>query len=176
MACFDCSASKIDEQVELAAENGHIDCMQCLREQRLTWNETTFRTAAHDGHLTCLQYLREHNCPWDEWAPAFAAMNGHLDCLKYLKEQGCPWNKCTSTLAALHNQLYCLQYIREQGCPWSFGATLLTIKIAHNTVSEEHFGICMNILCSLVNSKGPGYRNILAMPLYVEYTSSPWLK
>ena len=41
--------------------------------------------AASNGHLDCLQYAHENGCDWDEWTCARAAASGSLDCLHYVR-------------------------------------------------------------------------------------------
>ena len=156
-----------------AAQNGHLQCLQYLREQGCPWDEYIPAIAARNGHLHCLRYLREQGCPWNEYAPDWAVRNGHLHCLRYLREQGCPWNSQAPTNAAQNGHLQCLQYLREQGCPWNEPATEAITRIAEKPLTANELDIYMNLLCDLVNCQVPGYQRILNMPLYIEYTRSP---
>ena len=79
---------------------------------RSPWNEKASEAAAENGHLSCLQYLREQGCPWDEKASEAAADYGNLHCLDYLTEQGCPWSItatahtiCNAEGAVLNNDI-----------------------------------------------------------------------
>jgi len=56
--------------------------------------------AAQGGHLEVLQWLREQNppCPWSELACARAAWGGHLDVLRWARERGTGLHSFTSQL------------------------------------------------------------------------------
>jgi hypothetical protein len=56
--------------------------------------------AAEGGHLECLQYAHQQGCPWDVRTCTNAKRGGHLKCLQYAHEQGCPWNEYTCALTA----------------------------------------------------------------------------
>ena len=49
----------------MAAEGGHLDCLQCAHEHGSPWDIETYKNAAANGHLDCLQYAREHGVPVD---------------------------------------------------------------------------------------------------------------
>ena len=86
----------------IAAANGHLDCLIYLHEEEHLWYGRTCSAAAENGHLDCLIYLHE---------------NGHLDCLIYLHENGCPWDQETTHFAVYNSRLDCLKYAIENGCP-----------------------------------------------------------
>jgi hypothetical protein len=73
--------------------------------------------AAEMGHLQCLQYAHEHGGPMPELTCAFAAFNGHLQCLQYAYEHGAPFPQFTCAIAACSGQLQCLKYAHEHGAP-----------------------------------------------------------
>jgi hypothetical protein len=102
----------------VAAENGHLDCLQFAFENGCDWDEYTSSNAAANGHLDCLRYIYQNECPWDEDTTAKAAKNGHLDCLKYAFKNGCEWDSDTTTNAAWNGHLDCLKYAHENYCPW----------------------------------------------------------
>ena len=45
---------------------------------------TNTYVAAQNGHLECLQYAHLHGCHWHPETTRVAARNGHLECLKYI--------------------------------------------------------------------------------------------
>jgi hypothetical protein len=75
---------------ELAAQNGHLDCLQFVRENGFPWDNATSYYAA--GDIDCLRYVHENGCPWDYGVPYIAARQPSLDCLRYAYEHGCPFN------------------------------------------------------------------------------------
>ena len=40
--------------------------LKYLRENGCPWDEEDLFLAAENGHLECLKYAREKGCPWDE--------------------------------------------------------------------------------------------------------------
>jgi hypothetical protein len=52
------------------------------------WEEDICEIAALEGHLDCLRYAHENGCPWGATCRA-AVMSGSLCCLKYAIEKGC---------------------------------------------------------------------------------------
>ena len=100
-----------------AAENGHLECLEHLREEgKVPWNSTTAALAARNGHLHILEYLVERK--YDEYAEfscSNAAENGHLDCLKYLRETAkAPWNSGAVRVAHENDHPECVQYLATQ--------------------------------------------------------------
>lgn len=81
-----------EDVINIAAENGHIDILKWLKENKCPWTDQVCAYAAANNHLVVLKWLAENNCPWNVWAYAWAAENGHLKVLKFLKEKGCPWS------------------------------------------------------------------------------------
>lgn len=56
------------------------------------WDITATAAAAEGGHLEVLEWLREQGCPWDASACAKAAEGGHLGVLQWARRNGCPWD------------------------------------------------------------------------------------
>jgi hypothetical protein len=52
----------------------------------------TCRDAAENGHLNCLQCARENGCDWDIWVCTFAAARGHLNILQWARDNGYDWD------------------------------------------------------------------------------------
>ena len=46
--------------------------------------------AAQYGHLECLQYLRENDCPWNSDTCSSAASGGYLNIFEWALENGRP--------------------------------------------------------------------------------------
>ena len=82
-------------------------------------NNYAFRWAAENGHLDVLQWLREQGCDWNEGTCGGAAAGGHLDVLRWAVENGAPWVPGNCRVAAYHGQLEALQWLRANGCPWN---------------------------------------------------------
>ena len=59
--------------------------------------------AAENGHLETLQWLVQNKYKWDIWTCASAALNGHLDILKWLIDNGCPYDKENTLICAEYN-------------------------------------------------------------------------
>jgi hypothetical protein len=102
----------------IAAANGHLDCLKYAHEKEHPWGEATCNLAALYGHLECLKYAHENGCHWWLITCRAAAANGHLDCLKYAHENDCPWDESTYYFAARRGHLDCLKYAHENKCPW----------------------------------------------------------
>lgn len=47
--------------------------------------------AAEGGHLDVLQWLRQRHCPWNDMVTYSAAVRGHLDLLRWAIDHGCPY-------------------------------------------------------------------------------------
>jgi hypothetical protein len=78
------------------------------------WNEYTCSVAAERGHLEVLQWLREKGYPWNKLTCTRAARNGHLHILQWARQNSCPWNKdeCL-TKAKEQGHLLIVKWIEE---------------------------------------------------------------
>ena len=83
----------------------HLPKFTLFDKLEINWCEL----AATNGHLECLKYAHENGCPWNSGTCKFAAENSHLECLKYAHENGCPYNK-TELLKKCY--INCKQYIK----------------------------------------------------------------
>ena len=102
----------------LAAENGHLQCLIYCHENEFFWDHSTCSIASKNGHLECLRYLHQHDCLWDINTPLYAIQNGKFECFKYAIENDCPRNiyKCYHSAlqyAKRTKQYECLKYICE---------------------------------------------------------------
>ena len=122
---------------EVAAKNGHLNCLIWAREHGCHWNADTCRAAAENGHLDCLIWAREHGCDWNIIICKVAAKNGHLNCLQWAREHGCDWRGGVCWTAAMMGHLNCLQWAREHGCDWNRNACLsIAIEYGHLLIVE----------------------------------------
>ena len=131
----------IDEWAcKFAAQNGHLECLEYLREEgKAPWDEYTALRAAQNGHLHILEYLVERKYDgynaWacNAWACERAAENGHLDCMKYLHETAkAPWDSEAVFWAHETNRTECLQYLLDNNCPLPLGW-----RYEHGTLSTS---------------------------------------
>jgi len=70
----------------IAAQNGNLECLKYLHENKYFWNEFTCQYAANRGFLKCLKYTHENGCIWDEDTCRYAE-NERLECLNYFHEK-----------------------------------------------------------------------------------------
>jgi hypothetical protein len=132
----------VDESAcRVAARNGHLECLKCLREEaKAPWCWGTASWAAAKGHLHILEYLVERK--YDQYSKVaceYAAQYGHLDCLKYLRETAkAPWDDWSVLYAHEKNHTECLQYLLDNDCPlpedWSYEGGVL-----HTTDSDDDY-------------------------------------
>ncbi|WZN59600.1 ankyrin repeat protein [Chloropicon roscoffensis] len=111
--------------VATAAEGGHVEVLQWLRQNGCPWGNSTCYNAARGGHLDALKWARSQDppCPWGYMTCAYAAQGGHLEVLKWARSQDppCPWSAVTCSEAADGGHLEFLKWARSQDppCPWS---------------------------------------------------------
>jgi hypothetical protein len=97
-----------------AAECGNIELLHYLISEGCSFNftEDDMNTAAQRGHLLICQYLRAELCPWSTVTCERAAGGGSVDTLHWLREQGCPWDVHAVRLAAVSSSsLRTVKYI-----------------------------------------------------------------
>jgi len=116
---------------ETAARNGHLECLQLLREYSCPWDEHTCTVAAKGGHIACLQFAHTNGCPLTIDVCLAAAQHNHLKCLQYAHQQHCEWNKVVCAAAALGNSLECLEYLHRHDCPWDHHVTNISASRGH---------------------------------------------
>ena len=114
--------------VAAAAEGGHVEVLQWLRQNGCPWgnsaSDSTCYHAAWGGHLDVLKWARSQDppCPWNMTVCSVAAQGGHLDILKWARSQDppCPWNMAVCSMAADGGHLEVLKWARSQDppCPW----------------------------------------------------------
>jgi len=102
----------------------------------------TCNLAAVNGHLDCLKYLYEKGCPWDRFTCNLAAVNGHLDCLKYAHEKGCPLNRLTCVYATTNGHSNCLEYAHKNGCPCKHQNSKPCYSVDLDMVADDSFNEC----------------------------------
>ena len=141
---LDFKCARPHDLMTIAAEQGDMDSIKCLRNFGLLWSEDTVLAAIRGHNMNNLQYLVENGCPVPDnvctlaviygdvsclaylyhsgrpvtpMVTIFAAL-GHLPHLKYLHNLGFPLDHRHCSRAAMGNHLDCLQYLHENGCPW----------------------------------------------------------
>ena len=85
---LECEKCKNPNAIDIAAENGHVECLHLLIEAKCPIDEAVINIAASNGYVECLQLLLISKCPLDKYAIINAARNGHVECLKLLVESG----------------------------------------------------------------------------------------
>lgn len=114
------------ETCNVAAENGHLDCLRFAHEAGFPLSVRICEWAAGAGHLDCLQYAYKacgsDGPKYGTGICSYAAWKGHLDCLIWLHEAGCPWDALTTEHAADGGHFECLRYACNppsgDRCPW----------------------------------------------------------
>ena len=96
----------------IAAENGHFECLKFLKARGFSWNAETCRIAAEFGQLECLKSLHEHGCPMNSICST-AIKYGHLEILEYLYAIGKRFDADMCETAVWYQQFGCLQFIVE---------------------------------------------------------------
>ena len=141
---LDLNCARTHDLMSIAAEQGDIESIKCLRTFGLLWLEDTVLAAIRGHNMNNLQYLVENGCPVPENVCTLAVIHGDVSCLAYLHRNGHPVTPIVSIFAALGhlthlqylnrqgfildprhcsraamgNHLDCLQYLHENGCPW----------------------------------------------------------
>lgn len=92
-SCRDVSQKTIDRAIQLAARNGHLDCLKILTRHTHTPPDFALVQAARRGHTWCVKYLiKSANAEYcDGWAIRLAAKYGFDRCVEALFE---PSRKC----------------------------------------------------------------------------------
>jgi hypothetical protein len=66
-----------------AAEGGHVEAMQWLRDRGTDWNTDVSNAAAREGKLEALKWLVDKGCPFDP----DAAIKACFDCFAFLEDE-----------------------------------------------------------------------------------------
>ena len=84
---------------------------------RARWSEDAVEKAAEGGHLEVVQWLRQNGCPWNSMTSFRAAEGGHLEILKWVRSQDppCPWSRseCRGRASRFRHQ-HIVQWIDQQ--------------------------------------------------------------
>lgn len=200
---LDFNCAKVANLMDIAAKEGTVDVMKCIRSCCVLWTKSTMLAAIKGGNLENVRFLVESGCamPVDPCFLAtacghlniliylhvcghplsplctFIAADGHLPCLVYLHTQGCAWDARCCCQAALGDHLDCLTYLHENGCVWD--QTTTTAAIARKSwkclqYAVQH-GCSVMWLYILVGNVGVLLcRAIFAY--YRERTSEKWLE
>jgi hypothetical protein len=104
-----------------AAKNNHVRCLEkkCDDLVKVPWNAKTIEIAAENGSIDCLKYLYENDCPVNNDICDYTAEGGYIDCLRYLHVNGIPLTTETCYYAAYNGYKECLEYMMQNGCVWS---------------------------------------------------------
>ena len=101
--------------INRAASNGCLSCVQRLRALTQNWGRTCER-AAEKGNLDIIEWARSKGCPWSSDTCGYAAKDGNLELLKWLWARRCPWSATTCFYAAKFGHFELLKWAREHGC------------------------------------------------------------
>lgn len=74
-----------------AASTGSIASLKYLKTtlKGTYWTTSACQIAAQYGHLACLQFLHENGCSWDEETVLAARLYGHEECEAYARKHDC---------------------------------------------------------------------------------------
>lgn len=110
-----------------------------LKWLKYAWNSQTYEIAAENGHLDCLQYVHEKGCPWGEETFLYTAKYGHLNFLHCVHKHGCSWNKNNCYWVSRNSHLCCLQYTLENGCHWNINMFIFFWKFNHQKKMKKTY-------------------------------------
>lgn len=122
----------------LQIHTNHIECVKCLHEHGVAWNESVTIKAVEDGTMECLQYLLDNAILSDSGAMVAAVRRNRLDAVQGMRAHGVEWNELACTAAAGLGCLQCLQYLLDGGCPCSATAAIQANHLACVTCMHEH--------------------------------------
>lgn len=138
---------KSEKYVNIAAENGDLECMKWLISKGSTVGKNVFCYAAKYGRLDCIKWLHENGYPWSKYTLSHAAFGGHLECLKYAHASGGGSQEfAVCQNAAMNGYLECLIYAFTNGfiCDVSVSANagknghFECLKYLHNNRADIH--------------------------------------
>lgn len=106
------------EGTHVAAEAGHIDCLDYAREHGYAWDSITTELAAQEGHLSTLVHAHRGGCPMTSQCIDAAMKGGHLSCVRYANQNGCDWSEDSLIMAIKNNEVECFKYGYDNGAPY----------------------------------------------------------
>ena len=107
----------------------------------LDWRSEGTHVAAEAGHIDCLDYAREHGYTWDWITTELAAKEGHLSTLAHAHRNGCPMTSQCIDAAMEGGHLWCVQYVNQNGCAWSQDSLIMAIKNEVEVLIPKLFAI-----------------------------------
>jgi len=119
-----------------AAENGNLENMKWLLENKFPYNIWTFAYAAKNGNIENIKWLLENEFPYNELTFAFAAEGGKLETMKWLLENKFPYDEKTFECAASNGNLENMNWLLENGFPYDEN----TLRHALEKIIEENGG------------------------------------
>ena len=112
---------------ELAAKNGHLNCLKYLHNCKFKWDYCTIVAAAKNDHFDCVKYACENGCQFIEprfynlnscitiYSSGAACTNDNSEMLQYVINKGALWNRDTLVHAIQVNSPKCLKYLVSIG-------------------------------------------------------------
>jgi hypothetical protein len=130
-----------DRPIELAALNGHIECVRFCHEEECPYQDEQLAiNTVLSQNIDLLEYVHETMevelfCGWQSIVEE-AAEIGFLEGLKYLKEHSeSEWEdvdqEVACTLAAANGHLQCLKYLHENEFAWDADVCNSAYKNGH---------------------------------------------
>ena len=127
--------SMTPEDSLLAAEYGHVDILNFIKEQlddyMLDYTEMAKR-CSRSGFVNVLEWLPKSS--FNKFTMAAAASGGNLKALKFLKALGCEFGISAVTAAAREGHLHVLKYFVEEGLPWTEKIFEIAMKRNHHHI------------------------------------------
>ena len=101
-----------------AVINNHVQCLEKIHDTfiRIPWNSKTMEIAVENGSIDCLKYLYENGCPVNNDICDYAAQAGHVECLIYLHKVGIKPTSKTCFYAVYNCHIKCIEYLIQNGC------------------------------------------------------------
>lgn len=130
-----------DRPIELAARNGHIECVRFCHEEECPYQDEQLAiNTVRSQNIDLLEYVHETMevelfCDWQSIVEE-AAEIGFLEGLKYLKEHSeSEWEdvdqEVACTLAAANGHLQCLKYLHANEFAWDANVCNSAYKNGH---------------------------------------------
>ena len=122
------------ECVYWAAQNGHLNVLQWLRNHNQELSIKACDLAAENGHLEIVIWFVENDCHPDSNNFCEIAYNGHLHVLKWLYEKNYDIVEDVGSSAASGGHLHILKWLREINYNFTF-------EICEDAAEEGHLHI-----------------------------------